>query len=241
MVLASAARTHVGRRRTINEDAILNEPGRGLWAVSDGMGGHDAGEVASALVVELLGRDAVGVGLAPRMSAAREALAAANARLVAMGQEGDARRTIGATVAVFAAQEGSFACLWAGDSRIYRARDGVLSQLTRDHSLVQELVDAGELHPSEAASHPNANVIRRAVGAAPSLMVDELTGALLSGDRFLLATDGLTRLASNEEMLAALMSDDLGVAADGLIELSLHRGAPDNVSVILVGPSSPAT
>jgi serine/threonine-protein phosphatase Stp1 len=229
MPFQCVSRTHVGCRRKLNEDAVLCSPDLPLWAVADGMGGHDAGEVASALIVERLSTcgDA---DLMVRTHAAQQAMLRVNDELLAMA--GD--RTIGATVVLLSADEYAWSCLWAGDSRAYQARDGALKQLTRDHSLVQELVDAGELDPAEAQSHPNANVIRRAVGAAPQLSLDLVHGDLAHGDTFLLASDGLTRLASDEELLFGLQATDLSSAADGFIATALDRGAPDNVSVVLI-------
>jgi serine/threonine protein phosphatase PrpC len=224
------ARTDVGCRRKLNEDAVLCAPGIDLWAVADGMGGHEAGEVASAMIVERLGHAGRAQDLMARTHEARQAVQAVNAELMLMGGE----RTIGSTVVLLTADERAFSCLWAGDSRAYLARAGALRQLTRDHSLVQELVDAGELSPEDAAAHPNANVIRRAVGAAPRLDLDFVHGDLAGGDTFLLASDGLTRLVNDEEILAGLADPDLAHAADAFIETSLARGAPDNVSIVLI-------
>jgi len=233
MPFESAIRSHVGRRRKINEDAVLGRPDLGLWAVADGMGGHDAGEVASAMVVDGLGACPPGLSLDDRTTAAREVLKAVAARLAALGAEGPSRRTIGSTVVALLAGPDAFACLWAGDSRAYRARRGAIAQLTCDHSLVQELVDAGEIAAADAAAHPNANIITRAVGAG-ALDLDCVTGDLRPGDAFLLASDGLTRLMSEAELLDALQAADLDAAADGLIDACLERGAPDNVSFVLL-------
>jgi serine/threonine protein phosphatase PrpC len=116
-------------------------------------------------------------------------------------------------------------------------REGEIVQLTRDHSLVQDLVDAGMIEASEAETHPNANVVTRAVGASAKLMTDTVGGNLEPGDIFLLASDGLTRLVGAEELLAVLSANSLEAAADYLIELSLQRGAPDNVSLVIVRAS----
>ena len=153
---------------------------------------------------------------------------------MALAGPGPRPRTIGSTVVAIAADGGSFACLWAGDSRAYLARDGVLVQLTRDHSLVQHLVDIGEIDAADAATHPNANVIMRAVGAAPELQIDTVEGQVAPGDAFLLASDGLTRLMSDDELLAGLQAGDFEVAADQLIQSCLDRGAPDNVSFVML-------
>lgn len=236
MAFKSVARTHVGSRRKLNEDSYFNSPERGVWAVADGMGGHESGEVASALVVELLESLSADESLASRTLAARVALAEANRRLVALAQGSDMRRTIGTTAVVLLADASAFSCLWAGDSRAYRLRDGQLIQLTQDHSLVQQLVDAGEISPAEANTHPNANVITRAVGASSELKVDIVHGELLPGDLFLLASDGLTRPVCDEDLLAALQNSDLDLAADSLVAKALDRGGPDNIALIIVTP-----
>jgi serine/threonine protein phosphatase PrpC len=227
-------RSHVGCRRKVNEDSVLARPDLGLWAVADGMGGHAAGDVASALVVEGLAAGAPGLPLAERSEAARRRLEDVNARLMAMGKNGPEGKTIGSTVVTLLLDQDAFACLWVGDSRIYRARGGVLEQITRDHSLVQRLIDLGEISAAEARDHPNANVITRAVGSADLLEVDEVKGEGLPSDAFLLASDGLTRLAHDREMLAALEAPSLEAAADSLLDLCLQRGAPDNVSFVMV-------
>ena len=227
-------RTHVGHRRKINEDALLSRPDLGLWAVADGMGGHDAGEVASALVVEGLG--SIPSGLAPnaQADAVRAILQGVNTRLREMGGEGPQARTIGSTVVALTASAGAYVCQWAGDSRGYLARDGALVQLTRDHSLVQQLVDLGELTDAEAEGHPDGNVVTRAVGADKALNVDSVSGDIAPGDAFILASDGLTRLVSRDELLAALQDADMEAAAERLLAACLDRGAPDNVSFVMV-------
>lgn len=234
MGFLTVARTHVGCRRKVNEDALLARPDLGLWAVADGMGGHDAGDVASALVVEALAGIAAGGEVQARGAEARRRLDEVNARLVAMGQAGAEEKTIGSTVAVLLADDSAVHCLWAGDSRIYHARAGALTQLTSDHTLVQLLVDIGELSPSEARGHPNANVVTRAVGVETRLDLDEARSETRPGDVFLLCSDGLTRLMDEAELLAALGADDLEASADRMVEQCLERGAPDNLSFLMV-------
>ena len=209
----------------------------GLWAVADGMGGHEAGDVASALVVEKLGQGEKRGSLAAQAEAARIAILDANHALRSMAAAGT-MRTIGSTVVAVAAGETEFVCFWAGDSRAYLAREGALRQLTRDHSLVQQLVDAGDLDPDDAAEHPNANVITRAVGAAPKLEIDSVEEEIRVGDAFLLASDGFTRLISETEMLAALSARDLETTADALVETCLARQAPDNLTFVMVRVSA---
>ena len=225
-------RSHVGCRRKLNEDAVLACPDRGLWAVADGMGGHDAGEVASAMVVEALSRCVPGPSGQVAASDAVAALQDVNRRLVELGRNFDGR-TIGSTVVGLVADGNRFACFWAGDSRAYRVRDGAIDRLTRDHSLVQELVDAGMLAESEAETHPNANIITRAVGVSDMLDVETVDGEIRPGDVFLLASDGLTRLLGDDELLGELQAG-VDAAADRLLAKSLERDAPDNVSLIIL-------
>lgn len=232
MVFDSATRSHVGHRRKLNEDAVLECTDRGIWAVADGMGGHDAGEVASAMIVDALARFTAGPG--DRIEEAIAALEAVNDSLVMIGRSSGPQRTIGSTVVGLVADDKQYRCFWVGDSRGYRLRDGALVQLTRDHSLVQDLVDAGMIEAAEAEDHPNANVVTRAVGAAERLQVDTVGGELRGGDIFLLASDGLTRLVGKDELSAKLASSDLERAAEGLLDLALARGAPDNVSLVIV-------
>lgn len=210
---------------------------RGLWAVADGMGGHDAGDVASSKVAEALLRLPIVYGLDNLVEAAVAALRRVNQELIEMGGPTESRRTIGSTVVGLAIANDQFRCFWAGDSRAYRIRDGQIIQLSRDHSMVQDLVDAGLLDPEDAHNHPNANVITRAVGVVEELRIDTVSGDAKPGDRFLLASDGLTRLVDDTELVAILTSDNAAAAADRLIETALSRGAPDNVTMIIVSPA----
>lgn len=234
MVFDCATRTHVGHRRKLNEDAVLDCSEHGLWAVADGMGGHEAGEVASAMVVETLSNFAAAGSIEHRIDSVIAALENVNLSLHDMGRASIRQRTIGTTVVGLVADGEHFRCFWAGDSRAYRLRGASIDQLTRDHSLVQDLVDAGMIEPGEAETHPNSNVVTRAVGASERLQVDTVGGPLAGGDTFLLASDGLTRLVRPEEIALQLASPGLDTAADHLMDLALDRGAPDNVSLIIV-------
>jgi serine/threonine protein phosphatase PrpC len=227
----SVGRTHVGCVRTLNEDALLNRADIGLWAVADGMGGHEGGEVASAAVIEALsGVSNFATAYAFRDAAAL-ALAGANAKLVELAAD---RGTMGSTVVSMLAHEGHYACLWAGDSRAYLYRAGALKRLTRDHSVVQEMVDAGAISEERARAHPRSNVITRAVGAHDQLNVESVAGAIQAGDRFLLCSDGLTGVVTDREIAEAMIRAPLEAAAERLLEQALARGAPDNVTLILI-------
>ncbi len=197
-----------------------------MWVVADGMGGHEAGDVASAQVVEALDKVAPDSNLEDYVADAIDALNIVNHQLIELARSGDHPRTIGSTVVGLTLSDNRFGCFWAGDSRAYRLREGEIAQLSRDHSLVQSLVDAGMLDPTEAEHHPDANVVTRAV--------ETTSGDVRTGDRFLLASDGLTRVVNDESIYSEIMSSSLESAADALVELVLARGAPDNVSLIIV-------
>ncbi|MEO5640667.1 MAG: protein phosphatase 2C domain-containing protein [Sphingomicrobium sp.] len=226
-------RTHVGLRRKINEDSVLECTERGLWAVADGMGGHEAGEVASAMVVAALAALPVTDSLESDTANAVAAMVRVNQELIELARSDMPSRTIGSTVVGLLIRDGQFRCFWAGDSRAYRVRLGMIRQLTRDHSLVQDLVQAGMITPEEAHHHPNANVITRAVGAAETLVVETVGGEVRPGDQFLLASDGLTRVVDDAEMRDELAELDPSEAAGKLLDAVLARGAPDNVSLII--------
>lgn len=207
---------------------------RGLWAVADGMGGHDAGDVASAKVTEALSRLPVVYNLDDLAQSAITALERVNRELIELASSSNAVRSIGSTVVGLAIAGGQYRCFWAGDSRAYRVRDGAIVQLSRDHSMVQELVDAGMMEPEDAINHPNANIITRAVGANEELRVDLANGDALPGDQFLLASDGLTRMVQDDEIAAVMTACPPSVAADRLVDTVLARGAPDNVAIVIV-------
>src|SRR5687767_13843611 len=197
MAFECVSRTHVGLRRKVNEDSLLVRTDRGLWAVADGMGGHEKGDVASAMVTDALMRLPIVYGLDDLLDSAVAAIVSVNRQLIALASSNGVQRTIGSTVVGLAVANGQFRCFWAGDSRAYRLRDGHIAQLTRDHSLVQDLVYAGMIEPDQAHHHPNGNVITRAVGVLEDLKVDTVSGEARPGDQFLLASDGLTRLVED--------------------------------------------
>jgi len=231
MRFQSWAASHAGAVRSHNEDAFVDRPDLGLWAVADGAGGHDAGEVASGMLKEAL--DALPAGLSASELLSQVRLRVGEVHLAL--REEAARRgphaLIASTLVVLLARDGHFACLWAGDSRVYLLRGGTLAQVTRDHSLVQELVDAGAITAEEADGHPRANVITRAVGAAEALELDKVSNRVAAGDRFLLCSDGLNKTLSDAE-LAGLMADP--GPAERLLAEALERRATDNITVVTV-------
>ena len=231
----SASHSHVGMVRQVNEDACLDAGDYGLWVVADGMGGHAAGDYVSNLIVDTLRGVQYGDGLDAYVDALRAALihqhpgARGNppARGEHHGQHG--RRAGGA------GSEGT--CLWAGDSRLYRLREGKLEPISRDHSYVQELVDSHLLNEAEAKVHPMANIVTRAVGVQDDLELEETRFVVLPGDSFLLCSDGLNKTAEDHELCEVLGHEDPYQVVRSLVHLGLTRGAPDNITAVVVKAS----
>jgi serine/threonine protein phosphatase PrpC len=231
MEFISASQSHVGLRRKLNEDRVLERPECGLWAVADGMGGHDAGEVASAAIVDALAALPTTTNANDLVAAAERALVEVNGLLLTLAKADKRPKIIGSTVVGLVIAANEYCCFWAGDSRAFRVRGAEIQQLTRDHSLVQDLVEAGLVAREDAESHPDANVVTRAVGGATELSIDCVSGEARHGDIFLLASDGLTRVVDPDEMVHAIRCMNPAQAIASLIELVLSRGAPDNVSI----------
>jgi serine/threonine protein phosphatase PrpC len=229
----SIGRTHTGKVRPHNEDAFLERTDIGLWVVADGMGGHRAGDVASAMIIERLAKVKPPVDGRTFLREVREDLYKINDDLYAQGTRQSQQRTMGSTVVAVLIYQDFYACLWVGDSRLYRLRKGVMTRLTRDHSYVQQLVDAGELSQADASVHPMRNVITRALGAHQELQVDTCHGPIEPGDRLVLATDGVTGVMSDAE-LAGMAARDLVDAAETIEMTCLDRGAPDNLSFVII-------
>ncbi|MGB7218853.1 MAG: type VI secretion system-associated protein TagF [Vicinamibacterales bacterium] len=221
----SAGATDVGRVRSINQDSFLERPEVGLWVVADGIGGHKDGEVASRMVCDALADFVPDASFEQMVEAAGERLKAVNTHLVRVAEASDNAAHSGSTVVALMARGTRCAILWAGDSRVYRARGGRLEQLTRDHSLASEL---------EGVAAVPANIITRAVGGDPTLELDVYRDRVNPGDRFLLCSDGLTRIIPDAQIVQFMAHEDIRAAVDGLIAVTLAAGAPDNVTVLIV-------
>ena len=231
MVGRTAVVSDTGRRRRRNEDAFVCAPP--LFAVADGMGGAQAGEVASRLAAAVLEE---GAGDERGEERVASLIQEANRRVFQRSNEDAATSGMGTTmtVALVDSSVGTIAFGHVGDSRAYRVRDGVLEQLTDDHSLVGELVRSGKLSPEAAETHPQRSVITRALGTEPDVDVDTFTVEARPDDLYLLCSDGLTDMISADEIFAVLDgSDDLEVAARALIEAANAGGGEDNITVVL--------
>src|SRR5690349_21037663 len=230
MRLSSGARTDVGRGRPENEDSVLVDDARGLWAVADGMGGHRAGEVASATAIETL-QDAYRAG-----TPLNQAVEAANAAVFSKAADDAALRGMGTTLTAVALENGRTALLGhVGDSRAYLLRDGAVTQVTDDHSLVEQLVREGRLSPEEAQRHPQRAIITRALGVDAHVEVDTYRVDLNPGDRLLICSDGLTNMLSDDTIAATLRRHpDPQQAADTLVDMANQAGGDDNITVVIL-------
>lgn len=229
----SAAATDVGGKRKINEDALLARPEAGLWVVADGMGGHSAGDVASNAVIHPLQQIERSESLSDFVEAVEDAILSVNQQLRDYARDQLGGRTVGSTVVSLILSQRTGICLWAGDSRLYRLRQGQLTRLSRDHSAVQEMVEAGAITQAEADRHPKSNVITRAVGGADTLFIDSAVFAPQAGDTYLLCSDGLYNEVS-EDSIRRKLALDQEEAAQRLIDEALHNGGRDNVSLVIV-------
>ena len=228
----SATRSHAGMVREVNEDACLEQPERGLWAVADGMGGHALGEFASRLAIRSLIDLPRPQNLAHYVAVAQERLQGANRRLRAEAAQRDVP-VIGTTIATLLASGRRCACLWAGDSRIYLYRAGRLRLLTRDHSQVEAARSRRPANSDDTLLRPAANLITRALGAMDTVEIDGIAVDVVDGDVFLLCSDGLSNEVSELAMEQALLPGNCRQASQALIDLALQAGGRDNITAVV--------
>jgi serine/threonine protein phosphatase PrpC len=217
----------------VNEDAYLSRPDVGLWVVADGMGGHTRGDVASKLVIDAFRALEPADTMDEYVNLARSLLDKVHLEVKQEAADQGPDVVMGTTVVVFVCCRSEYACLWAGDSRGYLLRGDRLQQLTHDHNQLQEMIDRGEVDPS-VRSHPGASRITRAVGASQRLLVDENRGTLCDRDTVLLCSDGLNLEVEDAELAAILDDYDYAEASQELLDVTLERGARDNVTLAVI-------
>lgn len=228
----TGASTHQGQVRDHNEDGWFAAEDRGVWAVADGMGGHENGEWASAVVVAALGKLRLDADFEDCCREISAAIYDANAEI--QKESKASNRQMGTTAVVLFVRGTRFAILWVGDSRAYLLRGGELLQLSKDHTQVQEMVDLGMLTEAEAQAHPMRHVLARAVGVTANVEVDVIVDEIEPGDTFLLASDGLHCCVGDDAIGRMLAGSPLDAVACDLVNEALDQGAPDNVTVVAV-------
>ncbi|WP_375294419.1 PP2C family protein-serine/threonine phosphatase [Microbacterium sp.] len=237
-ILTWAGATHRGRKRDINQDALLTA--YPLFVVADGMGGHIGGEIASASTIDRLQRM---VGKGPVSPEAIEKALTKAVRDIGdhpdTTDEGTGTTVTGVYLDI-TEDDATWVALNIGDSRVYIQRDDALAQVTTDHSLVQELVAAGRLSPEEAENHPYGNVITRAVGPSEGAVPDYVRLDVRDGDRFVICSDGLTKELTDYGILHFLrLHDDPAAAVDAMLEAALENGGRDNITIVVLNVSVP--
>ena len=230
--MKSAARTHIGKVRASNQDALLLQPGRyGLFGVADGMGGHKAGDVASQMAVAVVARYLRNAQ--PDPDTLRAAVEEANLMIYEEQLANPDYSGMGTTMTLIWEDEKRILLGHVGDSRAYRVREGSIAQISQDHSMVAEMVRQKILTEKEARRHPYRNIITRALGTAETIETDVVALDKQPGDLFLLCSDGLTEYVEEEQLLSVVRAMDLEPAADQLLSLALEGGGRDNISLVL--------
>ena len=229
--------SHPGAVRTENEDAFLARGGEGFWLVADGMGGLDDGQWASRTLAMELAEAPLSGDLERDAATVAEVIRHAN--FVIFRESTERRNHMGSTAVALLVRGAHFAVVWAGDSRLYLWREGALSQVTVDHTQVQQLVDAGYLTKREAHDHPMSHVLARAVGTQADLETETLVGEVRAGDLFLLCSDGLPRVLEDEEIAREVETGNPVAMVERMLALALERGSPDNVTIMTIGCVDP--
>lgn len=241
-IAQSCGLSHKGLVRQINEDSFLDLPQKGLWVVADGMGGHEAGDVASQMIVASLSRASLTGPLAERLNEIEDVLDQVNRNLLDRGADIKAQNpqvkkqlVMGSTIVLLVAEDNRLGVvMWAGDSRVYRLRQGQLTQISSDHSQVATYLRQGLITPEEAAYHPERHMITRAVGSHADLYLEAELCEFVTGERYLLCSDGLTRHLTDPDIAKLLGQGTPEEVCKQLIDLTLERGAKDNVTALVV-------
>jgi len=231
----SAWKTDVGCVRRINEDTVFVDEKMCMWFVADGMGGHAAGDFASQTIANQLDNVGIPTCVEDWKGRFQHRLSTANEMIRNYASQNDLG-TIGSTVAGISAVGDKICCVWSGDSRVYRFRDGQLQMLSRDHTEVQELLDNGSISLAQAENWPRKNVITKAIGVSPNIEYDCVVEMLADQDRFLICSDGLTEYFSDGELQVAFSGSetDLSPMCNTLVNAAMNRGGKDNISVVLI-------
>lgn len=239
MLLRSAARTDQGKVREKNEDAFINYPDRKIWAVADGMGGHDNGEIASRMVVEALADLELAQDFDARVKQITRSLRFVNKQLTQQDKtvvKGQLPPIMGTTVVALLIEDYRMACIWAGDSRCYLFRKGNIYQVTKDHAVWQELMDEQQLSMQEAQQQKGSFALTRAIGADEELSLGIVEMEITTGDRFLLCSDGIYQYVSYDQLYQAMSKASPHLAIEQLFHDVLATEAKDNLTAIIVVP-----
>ncbi len=231
----SKTRSEIGRIRKTNEDAVHSAPELGLWIIADGMGGYEAGDLASQMVIDILSDAPNFETLEVFVDDVKNRLEYINREMILLASRIGVGKRMGSTVVVMLVRESKLAIIWAGDSRLYRLRDRCLQRLTKDHSELEKLIDLGVVEEENSINHPSSRYLTRAVGVHTILQLDVIFETFEKDDGYLLCTDGLNKEV-NDRMIEKIMCAAKGKdsVCDYLIKTALDRGGRDNISIVTV-------
>lgn len=232
--IETSSMTHTGSVRSKNEDALIALPKAGIWAVADGMGGHDAGDYASRCVISHLYQAALHFNGRDLVNRIPDILQAANSELYTYSHRLQSNKIVGSTVSILILEQDQYHCFWSGDSRCYLMRDNGLRLLTRDHTGAEEMRALGIYSREEIENNPESKMLTQAIGVDPTPHVDYTSDYIYEGDRFLLCTDGLTKIYTDQELADQVEANNIDRINQDFLTGALNAGAPDNLSSIIV-------
>ena len=232
--ITSNGLTDIGNKRLHNEDALFCSDAKSIWMVADGVGGHNAGDLASRSLAENIAKFKPSDNVDDSVDTLEFIIKNTNQQLVEKAAEIDDSTIIGSTVVLLVACKSEGAVLWAGDSRLYRIRDENIEQITQDHSLVNEMINKGDLDAEDIESYPDSNKITRAIGFKKNLLLDHRKLSILPGDRYILCSDGLTKYLDENEILSTSHGESVETSNHQLLQKALDAGGLDNITTITV-------
>lgn len=236
--VTTSSMSHTGSVRQNNEDALLAMPESGLWAVADGMGGHEAGGYASQCIIQHLSQTASHYRGNALVNEIPRALESANTEIYRYAQQHTNQKLAGSTIALLVMESENYHCFWSGDSRCYLLRNQRFIALTRDHTEAAQLIARGLLTPAQAENSKEANTLTDAIGVDQTPRIDYVHGHIYEEDRFLLCTDGLNKVFSDTTLAQLILQDDIDQLNQHFLHHALEAGAPDNLTSIIVNIDS---
>jgi serine/threonine protein phosphatase PrpC len=234
LTISSTALTDIGNKRLHNEDAFYSSDEKGVWFVADGVGGHNAGDFASQSLVDAIANFKPEANLDDSVDTLEYLIQQTNEMLINKAAQIGEGAFIGSTIVLLAADKSNGIILWAGDSRIYRIRADEIEQLTHDHSLINDMIKAGELDPDDFDAYPESNKITRAIGFIKDLDLDLRKLSILPGDKYILCSDGLTKYLNDEEILSTTRDETVASSTQKLLQKALDAGGTDNITVLTI-------
>jgi len=233
--IETSSMTHTGSIRKKNEDALMAMPTSGLWAVADGMGGHEAGDYASQCIIGHLYQAGLAFNGKNLVDRIPDILRAANQEIYDYAKQRHEESIVGSTVTLMIMEGEKYHCFWSGDSRCYLLRENSIQPVTQDHTEAMELFDQGLINAEDVETCPESNVLTQAIGIDEEPFIDYTQDYIYEGDRFLLCTDGITKVFPDQKLQTMLQQKNIDKVNQEFLGEALEAGAPDNLSSIIIG------